>query len=98
MLADEMDSGWMNGQWMDRDAKNSGHGIREVFMKAEHLSWILKHLPPSSNLPSTILGRKLVLNKFFLDEFTTELAFLSEGNWLHFPQPFVSPYVNRGHS
>lgn len=67
-------------------------------MKAEHLSWILKHWPTSSNLPRTILGRKLVLSKFFLEEFTAELASLSEGNWLHFPQPFVSPYINRGHS
>lgn len=98
MLVDDMDSGGMNGQWMDREAKNSGHGIRDIFMKAEHLSWILKHLATSSNLPGTILGRKLVLSKVFLNEFTTELAFLSEGNWLHFPQPFVSPYVNRGHS
>lgn len=54
MPADEMESGWMNGLWMDREAKNSGHGIRDIFMKAEHLSWILKHLPTSSNLPGTI--------------------------------------------
>lgn len=100
MLVDGMDK-WMNEWMMDGwgcqriPAMESGKASRraeaskldlEAFRQVEK-----KAGSTSCEVPSTTLGRKLVLKKCFPDEFTTGRAFLSEGSWIHFPQPFVSP-------